>query len=109
MEILWDHHNDLAFKIHMKPNQVLKYLNKDSCHTGNYFKAIPNGVLRILSKLTSKSNLNFNSKLDELYSNHAKAFQTANLAPPSFPTMKEVRDEVECESKIQIAKEKKKK
>ena len=85
----------------------LKYLNKGSCHTSNCFKAIPNGVFKRLSKLTTQSPFNLNSKLDALYPDHAKALRTANIAPKSFPTMKEVLKESECKSKIKIAEEKK--
>ena len=108
MELYWDRNDSLAFKVHMKENQVLKYLNKGSCHTSNCFKAIPNGVLKRLSKLTTRSPSNLDSKLDNLYPDHAKALRTANLAPPSFPTMREMLEEAECESRAKIAKEKRK-
>ena len=108
MELSWAQDEMLTFKVHMKENQVLKYLNKGSCHTSNCFKAIPNGVFKRLSKLTSKTASNLNSKLDKLYPDHAKALRTANLAPSSFPTMKEIIEETECENEKKNAKEKKK-
>ena len=80
----------------MKENQKLKYLNKGSCHTHNCLKAIPNGVFKRLAKLTSKSESKLNSTIDSLYPNHAKALQIAELAPSSFPTMKEILEEAEC-------------
>ena len=108
MELSWNHDEKLNFKVHMKENQILKYLNKGSCHTSNCFKAILNGVFKRLSKLTSKTKSNLNLKLDKLYPDHAKALRTANLAPSSFPTMKEIIEKTECENEKKNAREKKK-
>ena len=88
MQISLTRNEKLSFKVHMKENQMLKYLNKGSCHTSNCLKAIPNGVLQRLSKLISRTHFNLHSKLDVLYPDQAKALQIANLAPPYFPTMK---------------------
>ena len=52
MEMYWNDRHDLKFRVHMKPNQVLKYLNSDSTHMPSTFRAIPSGVLQKLSKLT---------------------------------------------------------
>ena len=55
MELYWNNLDQLKFQVHLKPNQVLKYLNSDSTHLPSVFKAIPSGVLSRLEKLTSKS------------------------------------------------------
>ena len=43
----------LESQVHRNKNQLLKYLNKESTHTKSTFKAIPNGVLNRLEKITS--------------------------------------------------------
>ena len=56
MEMRWNEKEELRFfQVHMKPNQKLKYLNNDSTHTQATFKAIPNGVIGRLNKLTSRT------------------------------------------------------
>ena len=80
MEMFWEN-QDLRFKVHLKKNQMLKYLNKGSTHTKACFKAIPNGVLSRLAKLTSATEISKEKKLDELYPDHAEALRKADLAP----------------------------
>jgi hypothetical protein len=53
MQMLWTENEELNFKVHLKPNQELKYLNRGSNHTKATFKAIPHGVLSRLAKLTT--------------------------------------------------------
>lgn len=38
--LFWSFHNKLSFNIYMKPNQKLKYLNRDSFYTNKCFEAI---------------------------------------------------------------------
>ena len=45
MEFYW-REEELKFHIHLKENQLLKYLNKTRTHTQATFKSIPAGVLR---------------------------------------------------------------
>jgi len=45
LEMYW-REEELKFRVHLKPNQVLKYLNQGSAHTNACFRAIPYGVLR---------------------------------------------------------------
>jgi len=52
MELYWTD-QDLRFKVHLKENQKLKYLNRGSAHMSACFQAIPSGVLGRLAKLTS--------------------------------------------------------
>ena len=47
------------------------------------FQAIQSGVLNRLSKLTSKSKVLEDIKIDTIYPDHAKALQIAGIAPKS--------------------------
>ena len=86
----WNSRNELKFQVHMKPNQKLKYLNRDSTHLPSIFKAIPRGVLLRLSNLTSKSNKLENTTIDKVYPLHSKALEIAGLAPKKPPTFLEL-------------------
>ena len=89
--MIWSTENDLNFRVHLKPNQQLKYLNKGSTHTEACF-AIPSGAVRRLALLTTRTNESEDIRMDELYPLHAKALRAANLAPPIFPTHGEILD-----------------
>jgi len=87
MELYW-RDDDLKFKVHLKPNQKLKYLNKGSRHTSPCFKSIPSGVIRRLSILTSLTPENENVPINELYPEHTKALEIAHLPLPlPYPTL----------------------
>ena len=90
MEMRWNEKEELRFQVHMKPNQKLKYLNNDSTHTQVTFKAILNGVLGRLNKLTSRTKELENVPIDKIYPHHAKALQIAGIAPKTFPTFREL-------------------
>jgi hypothetical protein len=92
MELFW-REEDLKFQVHMKDNQLLKYLNEGSAHTTACFKAIPYGVLHRLSILNVPLNL--------LYPKHCKAFEDAGLpVPKTYPTLLESIKEIQ-EKKLQ--------
>jgi len=109
MEMYWNLRDELRFQVHMKPNQVLKYLNKDSTHLPSVFKAIPKGVLNRLSKLTSKSKKLERKTIDEIYPLHTKALQIAGLAPKKFPTFLELENIRNKELSKEFLREKKEK
>jgi len=90
-ELYWDKNENLAFRVHMKTNQQLKYLNKGSAHTRACMKAIPHGVLNRLGKLTTVSSTNEQMTIDQLYPDHATALRTSNIAPRKFPTIAHLR------------------
>ena len=99
LEMYW-RDEDLQFRVHLKPNQELKYLNQGSAHTKATFKAIPHGVLRRLTLLTSVNEDNKNTTLDELYPKHIEALEKAGLPLPSvYPTLNEAVEKL----KIDIA------
>jgi hypothetical protein len=82
MEMYWSTESNLQFKVHLKENQILKYLNRGSTHTEACFAAIPTGVMKRLASLTTRTDTSELMRMDEqLYPMHAKALQVANLAP----------------------------
>jgi hypothetical protein len=89
MEFYWDDNNELNYRVHLKENQVLKYLNRGSNHPKACFKAIYTGVSKRLAKLTKVTAESADKKLDELYPKHAEALEAANLKPNNYPTLKE--------------------
>jgi hypothetical protein len=79
MELLWHKDDTLHFQVHLKPNQQLKYLNRDSTHTTACFRAIPNGVATRLAKLTTILPSNKNKSMEQLYPKHYEKLRQANL------------------------------
>ena len=65
LELFWGDSGKLEFQIHRKKNQLLKYLNKEITHMKATFKAIPNGLLKILAKLTSRTEQNAKMSIKE--------------------------------------------
>ena len=74
VELYWQQ-GHLKFRIHLKPNQQLKYLNKGSTHTTAYLESIPHGVIQQLSILTLLTRDNENRLLNELYPKHSAALE----------------------------------
>ena len=89
----WNCYGELRFKVYMKPNQQLKYLNKGSFHTHHCFTAILYGVFGRLSRLTSKIKKNIRKSMEDLYPNHTKALEEARLffSPVLHPTKRDQR------------------
>jgi len=88
-ELVWATNGNLQFWVHLKPNQQLKYLNADSIHTKACFKAIPSGVYKRLSNLTTITETNKNLPLDKIYPQHFQALQHAGLVTEKVPTLTE--------------------
>jgi hypothetical protein len=104
MELYW-RDDDLKFKVYLKPNQKLKYLNKGSRHTSACFKSIPSGVIRRLSILTSLTQENENVPINELYPEHAKALEIAHLhVPLPYSTLRESIEAINAK-KLQAERE----
>eukprot|EP00957_Ditylum_brightwellii_P024122 1819217-Ditylum_brightwellii.AAC.1 len=91
MKMNWDGESgEMRFLVFRKPNQALKYVDRENMHRPTTFKSIANGVFTRLARLTSKIAANENACIDEIYPDHAKALFMANLAPPTdFPTFNE--------------------
>eukprot|EP00957_Ditylum_brightwellii_P184445 14048642-Ditylum_brightwellii.AAC.1 len=88
MKMCWDEESgEMRFSVFQKPNQALKYVDKNSMHRTTTFKSIANGVFTLLARLTSKITAIQNARIDDIYPDHAEALFTVDLAPPmDFPT-----------------------
>ena len=104
MELYWSEKEELQFRVHLKPNQELKYLNRGSTHTEPCFKAISSGVFQRLVKLTTVTPKNENKTIDEMYPKHTEALRRAELIEDKTPTMREILDKEEERKKPQSAK-----
>eukprot|EP00957_Ditylum_brightwellii_P146490 11153201-Ditylum_brightwellii.AAC.1 len=77
----------MRFSVFRKPNQALKYVDRNSMHRPTTFKSIANEVFTWLARLSSKIAANENASINDIYPDHAEVLFTADLAPPTdFPT-----------------------
>eukprot|EP00957_Ditylum_brightwellii_P050243 3810345-Ditylum_brightwellii.AAC.1 len=82
MRIEWDDDiGEMKFSVFQKPNQALKYVDRNSAHQPTTFKSIANGVFTWLARLTLRSVANGDAQIDDVYPDHAEALFTADLAP----------------------------
>jgi hypothetical protein len=103
----WSPEGNLQFRVHLKENQVLKYLNRRSTHTDACFAAIPTEVMKRLASLTTRTEESEITRMDELYPAHAKALKKANLVPDIFPTLGKIFDNQQMDLAVSNAKGKK--
>ena len=89
MEFYWKQEK-LLTQVHLKENQLLKYLNVDSTHTNACFKAIPYGVTMRLATLTSATDENIDKPINEIYPDHAAALSKAGQKP-KYLTLRELK------------------
>jgi hypothetical protein len=92
IEMYWSGRGRLRFRVHLKPNQQLLYLNRGSSHTSSCYRAIESGVLGRLAKLTSTTAANLGRPMHQLYPEHAKALQRAGWSSSRLPTLRQVLD-----------------
>jgi hypothetical protein len=92
MELFWQEDDSLAFRVHLKPNQKLQYLNMDSTHTKPCLKAIPNGVLNRPAKPTTPLPTLADKSLDKIYPHHLEKLHQAGLLSKPIPTLSQERD-----------------
>jgi hypothetical protein len=97
MEMFWSTKGSLHFRVHLKPNQQLKYLNNGSAHTKACLKAILAGVCNRLAKLTTINEENHNLPLNKLYPQHFKALSNANLLFEEPPTLTKELERIKLE------------
>ena len=90
LEFLWNADEELEYQVHRKPNQQLKYLNKDSTHTNATFNPIQSGIFYRLAKLTSRTKKNAKMKIYERYQGNAKALSKSGMAPKVYPTLNKI-------------------
>eukprot|EP00957_Ditylum_brightwellii_P001648 127640-Ditylum_brightwellii.AAC.1 len=88
----WDKESkEMRFSVFRKPNQALKYVDRASTHRPTTFKSIASGKFARLARRTLNIAANGKAQIDKIYPDHAKAFFTANLAPPTdFPAFQEL-------------------
>ena len=103
MELSW-RDKALAFKVHMKGNQVLKYLNKavaTPLHASNPSHMAYSEVRR-LSILTYMTPENKGKPLNKLYPEHTKALKHAKLPVPKIYPMLQESLEAICEREASL-------
>ena len=112
VQLSWYNGETLQFGVHLKENQQLQYLNKGSSHTPACFRAIPQGVCNRLTKLTTVTEHNSKTPLDELYPDHFAALKQANLinkrSMPTMPTLSEAQQLYQPVPKSERAKQQRK-
>ena len=98
LEMYW-REDELKFRVHLIPSQVLKYLNEGSAHINACFRAIPNGVLQHLIILTSPTPENKNLILDKLYPTDTKALEDVKLPTSDvYLTLEEAISNLEADN-----------
>lgn len=78
---LYWNREELKFRVHLKFNKQLKYLNRSSTHPSNVFKAVPNSIIKRLAQLKSITTIKRNQIIGELYPGHVEALRHAGLNP----------------------------
>ena len=88
----WDINGDLDFKVHLKPNSKIKYVNKTSDHLKLVIKEVKNGVLERLCKLTTMNEARRKIKIENMYPEHVRALREADLLQGECPTFGEIEE-----------------
>mmetsp|Transcript_40252 Transcript_40252/g.49038 ORF Transcript_40252/g.49038 Transcript_40252/m.49038 type:complete len:173 (+) Transcript_40252:1012-1530(+) len=89
VELSWHVQGDLRWSVFRKPNQVLKYVPRQSTHSGVTHAAITKGLFKRLTRLATILAKNGDLPLDR-YAHHASALRKASLAPKIFPSLNEI-------------------
>eukprot|EP00957_Ditylum_brightwellii_P158392 12055708-Ditylum_brightwellii.AAC.1 len=89
MRMRWQR-NKLEFRVYQKENQLLKYVDTQSTSCPSTFLSIVTRVIARLCLLTSWDASLKETRVDEIYSEHAEALHKAGLAPGVFPTFGEI-------------------
>eukprot|EP00957_Ditylum_brightwellii_P123735 9433196-Ditylum_brightwellii.AAC.1 len=104
MQLSWKK-DSLSFSVYHKKNQVIKYINCESCHQTSVFKAIPVGVFTCMGRLTSITEENKDVPITSFYPTHANALKKENLLPKRIPIVKELYDQELARKEKQKLKE----
>eukprot|EP00957_Ditylum_brightwellii_P143992 10971797-Ditylum_brightwellii.AAC.1 len=68
MQMCWDGESgEMRLLVFKKPNQALKYVDRNSTHRPATFMSIANGIFTQLARLTSKIAANENARIDDIY------------------------------------------
>ena len=81
----WTKLSHLATKAYLKSGQKIQYISKESTHKRSCLAAIPSGVLKRLSCLTSQDDKGIagNKQINNLYPDHWNVLLNANLVKKS--------------------------
>eukprot|EP00957_Ditylum_brightwellii_P185708 14139141-Ditylum_brightwellii.AAC.1 len=95
MKVNWDRESrELRFLVFRKPNQGLKYVDRESTHRPTNFKSITSRVFTRLARPTSNIAANGKACIDEVYLKNAEALFMTDLAlPTDFPTLQDLWQE----------------
>ena len=63
----WNKYGEIDFKVGIKENTQIKYINNSSDHNKMVLKEIPKGVFERLTKLTTMNDERRLIKIEELY------------------------------------------
>ena len=94
MEIFW---NGKFWSWIQSPHErktSVNIINSSSYHTKKFFNTISNGFSNRLSKLTSSTPTNLESKTNIFYPHPIKALNNVKLVPKTFPKAKDVLVEI---------------
>ena len=89
IKLLWSKNGKLSFRAYSKPGQKIVYVEIGSTHRRLCLRAIPNGVFKRLTRLTSKDNSKIaTSTINNLYPDHIEALKKLKLLPSQeFPKL----------------------
>jgi len=89
-KIWYSEEGRLKWGLYKKPNQVLKYLNGGSTHTNACKNAISKGVFDRAVRLTYLEEKDYDTPVNDLFEEQAKALEVAQVAPNPYPTVYQV-------------------
>ncbi len=87
IKLSWNKDNCLNFNVHMKPNELVKYLNTHSHHHCHHKSAVLSGVELQLALLTTMTPENANLSISIIYPDKHEALQTAGQPKPRIQEM----------------------
>jgi hypothetical protein len=77
IQLSWNEKDKLNFKVHQKPNELVKYLNSHSHHHCHHKTAVLSGVELRLALLTSFTPANANLSMSDIYPDKHEALHIA--------------------------------
>ena len=76
--------------MYQKPNQELKYLNRESAHAWHTFQVIPTGISKRLTGLRTVDNKVPKMQIEDIYPETVDVLRTTKLIGKQTPTFGEV-------------------
>ena len=106
--MLFNDDNSLDFKVHVKPNVKIKYVNSTLQNAKSVIEEVPRGVMERLTKLTIMNERRLNMKINELYLEHIKSLRSAGFIKGETPTFKKFIKRMEDPDRIERKREREK-